>query len=136
MNRSKLNFLLICTSLCFSGIVSLQAEAQRDFLGPVSEYERVAFLTPGGKYTENDIQANGHLTPAQKFKGFKASHNAQPKSGDTICPITLTKANPNCSWVVNGKTYQFCCPMCIDEFLQIAKEHPDELQDPEAYVKE
>jgi multiple sugar transport system substrate-binding protein len=38
-----------------------------------------------------------------------------------ICPISKTKAAPKFSWVVGGKTYQFCCPPCVDEFVQTAK---------------
>lgn len=93
------------------------------------------FLTPGGKYTEADIAANGRLTAMQKFKGFQAKHDANPKPGDRICPITDTKANPLCAWVVGGKTYEFCCPPCVEEFVRMAKETPEVIKDPETYVK-
>jgi TIGR03009 family protein len=36
--------------------------------------------------------------------------------------------------VIGGKTYEFCCPPCIDEFVILAKEDPDRLLPPEAYV--
>jgi len=96
--------------------------------------ERELFLTSGGKYTEADIAANGFQTASQKFKGFKAAHDLRPKAGDKICPITLTKANPECTWVVGGKEYQFCCPPCVTEFVMLAKEDGD-IKDPEEYVK-
>src|SRR5262249_18461368 len=99
------------------------------------EEERRLYLTPGGKYTAGDIQANGKRTASEKFRGALASHDLKPKPGDRICPITLTKANPKFTWVVNGKSYQFCCPPCIDEFVKEAKEKPHELKDPEEYVK-
>ena len=93
------------------------------------------FLTPGGTYTEADIAANGRLTAQQKFKGFQAKHDVNPKPGDRLCPISETKANPLCAWVIGGKTYEFCCPPCVEEFVRMAKEKPDEIKDPKAYVK-
>jgi len=96
--------------------------------------EKELYLTPGGKYSQKDIIANGEMTRSQKFASFKASHNPNPKTGEKICPVTLTKANSECTWVVDGKDYQFCCPICIDEFLLLAKEHPDQIKDPEFYI--
>ncbi len=94
------------------------------------------YLTPGGAYTEADIEANGRQTAAQAFVGFRAQHDFNPAPGDPLCPITRTKGNPECTWVIGGKTYQFCCPPCIDEFVIMAKEDPDSLLPPEAYVQE
>src|SRR5262249_32248599 len=82
--------------------------------------EEQLYLTPGGKYTEADIKANGNMTAAEKFKGLRSSHNARTKEGDRICPISETRANPQFTWVVGGKTYQFCCPPCVDEFVKLA----------------
>jgi YHS domain-containing protein len=99
------------------------------------EDEKKLYLTPGGKYSEADIQANGNVTASQKFKGFKASHDLKPKPGSKICPVTLTKANPQCAWIIGGKTYEFCCPPCVDEFVSLAKTNPEEVRSPEDYVK-
>lgn len=101
------------------------------------EAERQLYLTPGGLYTEADIEANGHLTASEKFKGFRAKHDLHPKPGDRICPVTLTLANPKCTWIIGGKTYQFCCPPCVDNFLELAKNEQTskDIQDPEYYVK-
>jgi hypothetical protein len=101
-----------------------------------ADEERKLYLTPGGKYTEADIKANGNKTASEKFQGVTASHDLRPKAGDKLCPITLTKANPKFTWVVGGKAYEFCCPPCVDEFVQTAKEKPDEVKEPGAYVKE
>jgi YHS domain-containing protein len=79
------------------------------------------FLTPGGLYTEADIKANGRKTVAQKYPDFMAEHDAKPKKGQRVCPITDTVANPKLTWVVGGKTYQFCCPPCVTEFVKKAK---------------
>ena len=98
--------------------------------------ERKLYLTPGGKYTAADIRANGNQTASEKFKGLKAEHDLKPKRGDKICPITLTKASPKFSWVIGGKTYEFCCPPCVDEFVALAKESPAEVKDPEEYRKQ
>lgn len=97
--------------------------------------EQKLYLTPGGKYTQADIKANGNVVASVKFKGFKAEHDLKPKKGDKICPVTLTKANPKCTWIIGGKNYEFCCPPCVDEFVALAKEKPNEIQDPESYRK-
>lgn len=96
---------------------------------------RELYLSPGGIYTAADIIANGNMTAGEKFKGIVASHDLTPKPGDKICPITLTKANPKFSWIIGGKTYDFCCPPCVDEFVALAKTDPERIQDPTAYVK-
>lgn len=96
---------------------------------------RKLYLTPGGAYTAADIAANGSTTASERYEGQMAKHDTKPKSGDLLCPITMTKANPRFSWVINGQTYLFCCPPCIDEFVQLAKEHPEELKAPEDYKK-
>lgn len=96
---------------------------------------RKLFLTPAGKYTAADIAANGNKTATQAFRGFVPTHDLKPKVGDKICPITLTKANPKCSWIIDGKTYEFCCPPCVEEFVKLAKEQPAEIKEPTEYVK-
>ncbi len=100
-----------------------------------NEAERELYLTPGGIYTQSDIEANGNVTASEKFQGFMAAHDMNPKPGDKICPVTFTKANAKCSWIVGGKKYEFCCPPCVDEFVTLAKTNPDEVKAPEEYVK-
>ncbi len=118
------------------GFKSVSAPHDEGMLDKVSgTEERQLYLTPGGKYTEADIKANGNMTASQKFKGVMASHDMKPKSGDKICPITMTKANPKFTWIVGGKAYEFCCPPCVDEFVKTAKEHPEEIKEPGSYVK-
>ncbi|MEQ1827813.1 MAG: hypothetical protein ABL921_17770 [Pirellula sp.] len=97
--------------------------------------EKELYLTPGGRYTAADVAANGNVTASQKFNGIKSAHDMNPKSGDRICPITETKANPKFSWIIDGKTYQFCCPPCVDEFLKTAKASKDPLPEPESYTR-
>ena len=97
--------------------------------------QSVLFLTPGGLYTDADIKANGRKTVAQKYPDFMAQHDAKPKPGDRVCPITDTKANPKLTWVVGGKTYPFCCPPCVVEFVKKAKTNPASIKDPNDYVK-
>ncbi len=97
--------------------------------------EQKLYLEPGGIYSTADIEANGRVTASRKFEGFMAKHDMNPKSGDKICPVTETKANPECSWVVNGQVYEFCCPPCVDEFVGWAKTQPDKIQPPETYVQ-
>jgi hypothetical protein len=98
-----------------------------------SEEERALFLTPGGKYTAADIEANGNTVPSVKFRGIRATHDSHPKPGTPICPISETKSNPKFTWVIDGKPYEFCCTPCIEEFVATAKEKPDEVKAPEFY---
>jgi hypothetical protein len=100
-----------------------------------TEAERDLYLKPHGGYTAADIRANGPLLPSQKFKGIRAEHDMHPKPGDRLCPITNTRANPKFAWIVGGRSYEFCCPPCIDEFVQRAREKPETIRAPEAYVK-
>ncbi len=103
--------------------------------GVDADEERALYLTPGGLYTEADIKANGSMTASDKYKGKMAKHDMKPKAGDKICPITMTKANPKFTWIIGGKTYEFCCPPCIDEYVLLAKTSPKEVLDPNEYVK-
>ena len=103
--------------------------------GVDADEERALYLTPGGIYTEADIKANGSVTAGEKFKGKMAKHDMKPKAGDKICPITMTKANPKFTWIIGGKSYEFCCPPCIDEYVLLAKTSPKEVLDPSEYVK-
>jgi hypothetical protein len=112
------------------------AAAPSDVPGAVEgEAARKLYLTPGGLYSQKDIEANGNVTAGQKYRSFAARHDLKPQPGDKICPITLTKANQECTWIVGGKTYEFCCPPCIDEFVAQAKETPVDIKEPEHYVK-
>lgn len=90
-----------------------------------NDAEKELYLTPGGHYTAADVAANGNMTASEKFRGIKSDHNMHPQAGDTVCPISGTKANPKFTWVIGGKPYQFCCPPCVDEFLTKAKSSTD-----------
>lgn len=100
----------------------------------VSDEERQHYLTPGGIYTTADIKANGDTIPSDKFKGMRWKHG-KAKAGDKLCPVTDNKADPTCSWVVNGKKYEFCCPPCLDKFIDWAKNEPEQIKEPGMYVK-
>lgn len=97
--------------------------------------EQTLYLTPGGRYTEADIVANGKMTASQKFKGMKSDHDMKPKIGDRLCPISGTKANSNFVWIIDGNPYEFCCPPCVDEFLSAAKASTDPLPAPDSFIK-
>ena len=101
-----------------------------------TDEEQSLFLAPGGLYTAADIAANGATVPTVKYKGIRAQHDDNPKAGEKICPISKTKANPKFTWVVGGKSYEFCCIPCIEEFVALAKEKPGEVKDPKDYVKQ
>lgn len=98
------------------------------------EEERL-YTRPEGGYTAADIRANGTQPPSAKYRDVPVRHDPQPEKGDRLCPITRTKANPQFPWRVSGEDYRFCCPPCIDEFVQQARTDPDSLQPAEAYVQ-
>ena len=93
------------------------------------------FRTSAGKYTEADSRANGERSPFEKYRGFRPGHVLKVHAGERLCPVTKTKATLDCTWVVGGLTYAFCCPPCAEEFVKWAKERPEEIQPPETYVK-
>lgn len=100
----------------------------------VDDAERELYLVPGGKYTRADILANGEQTASERYRGFQARHDVNPQPGDMLCPVTRTKANPDCTWIINGNAYRFCCPPCIDELVQLAKRQPEQLRPPEEFI--
>src|SRR5262245_62641354 len=100
-----------------------------------TEREVALFLTPGGIYTHDDIQKNGNTVPAVKFYGVEWSHDDNPKVGDMLCPVTVQKSDDKCTWWINGKRYEFCCPPCLEKFVRMAKESPDKVKDPAEYLK-
>jgi hypothetical protein len=117
-----------------SGHGSEHGEAMPEKVGTAEE--RALYLTPGGIYTAQDIAANGNTVASAKFKGLRPKHDNEPKPGEKICPISLTKANPEFTWIIAGKPYQFCCPPCVDEFVAMAKESPEKVKDPSEYVQD
>jgi hypothetical protein len=92
------------------------------------------FLTPSRIYTLADIKANGNMTPAEKFKGKVWAHEEDLKPGDKICPVTKNKADPECSWIVKGQRYEFCCPPCLDKFIGWAHNQPERIKDSKEYI--
>jgi len=100
-----------------------------------SEKERQLFLQPGGIYTQADIEANGNRVPSVKFKDVESwPHEDAMQVGDKICPVTKNKADARCSWIVNDKEYEFCCPPCLHKFIGWAKKEPEKVKDPSEYV--
>ena len=133
INISGERFRLGFTSVNASHDTSDAETGMPDKLAASAEQD--LYLVPDGRYTAADIVANGNTTASKKFRGIKSSHDMFPKTGDRICPITETKANPKFTWVVDGKAYLFCCPPCVDEFVKTAKASSDPLAEPDSYVK-
>jgi hypothetical protein len=145
MKTERQKLTLVAIASLFVGLVAYRVWRSADLPAsrraiemPASmreDEERALYMSPGGKYTLVDIEANGGSVASRKYRGFQASHDYEPMPGDTLCPVTRTKANPSCTWTVDGKVYQFCCPPCVDEFVRLAKQHPDRIRAPEYYVK-
>ena len=104
--------------------------------GKPNPKEVALFLTPGGIYSAADINQNGNIVPSVKFEGMSWLHDDDLKKGDKLCPVTDNKADAQCVWVVNGKKYEFCCTPCLEKFVNWAKNQPDKVKPPEAYIKE
>jgi hypothetical protein len=100
-----------------------------------TEKEAALFLTPGGIYTAADIAKNGNVVPSVKFQGMSWAHEDDLKPGDKVCPVTANKADPQCEWYVNGQKYEFCCPPCLEKFVNWAKTQPEKVKPAERYVK-
>lgn len=118
--------------LCFSCLYGNEITTCDD---SIPKHEKELYLSAGGKYTLEDIAANGSVTRSQKFKNFVSTHDRNPQAGDILCPVTGVKANPECVWIIAKESYQFCCPNCIDEFLILAKEQPEKVKTAASYVK-
>ncbi len=102
---------------------------------PLSAADKKLFLIPGGLYTAEDIATNGGTSPYQKFAAVIPMHEAKVNPGDPVCPISETKPNAKLPWIIGGKTYIFCCPPCIGEFLTKAKTTPSLIKSPQEYIK-
>ena len=44
-------------------------------------------------------------------------------AGNTICPVSGDKVNPNVTYIFDGKRYAFCCPMCVKKFKKDPKKY-------------
>ncbi len=57
----------------------------------------------------------------------ESSKSAAAEVGNKICPVSGEKIDEKikATYEYNGKIYNFCCPMCIDEFKK----------DPGKYIK-
>ena len=97
-------------------------------------FERDLVLKPRGAYTQEDINASGRDIPSLKYKDVRTRHSTRPKRGDRLCPVSRIKADARITWVVRGKTYQFCCPPCVVDFVALAKDRPDDIVAPEDLV--
>lgn len=93
------------------------------------------FSNPGGKYTQGDIEANGSATAAGKFADHEVEHDLAPGKEGWLCPVAAARSEPGVAWSVAGRKYRFCCSVCIDEFVRLAKEQPGLVKSPEAYWK-
>lgn len=98
------------------------------------EEQRRIFLSAGGKYLDSDIRDNGGVSADANFAALAPTHNHAPKPGDRVCPVSGFKADSSITWVVGRERYAFCCQPCIDEFVLLAKEKPDDVRPAASYV--
>ncbi len=95
--------------------------------------EAALHATPGGRYTDADIRANGAGPASAKFCGERPAHDHDPVAGEVVCPVSKLRPDPRFVWVVGDREYRFCRPPCVDEFVALAKDKPGEVREPDAY---
>jgi len=100
-----------------------------------AELVRSVVLTPKGQYTWADTEAEKQGVPTEKYRELKVIHDMRPKPGDRLCPVTRAKAAPRIQWQVDGRTYLFCCPPCIVDFIEAARASIKPMIAPEQLVK-
>lgn len=105
------------------------------FRSAFDDEQRRIFLSAGGKYLDSDIRINGGCPADAGFAAIAPSHDHTPKTGDRVCPVSGFKAEPTIAWQIGGQNYLFCCQPCIDEFVLLAKEKPEEVKPVERYVR-
>jgi hypothetical protein len=99
-----------------------------------AEQERI-YRTPGGRYTEADIQSAGRRSAVEQYRAYRGHRLVPARAGEPVCPVTRMKADNTLTWTVSGRQYRFCCPGCIDEFVIAARDRPEEIKTPEAYKR-
>ena len=90
------------------------------FASVITFYVLLLMFTPVyGAGTEMHKHEHMMGEPTYHMEG-EGMHN-----GDAgICPVLHEKASKDYPYTYKGKTYYFCCPMCVDEFKK----------DPEKYI--
>ncbi len=81
-------------------------------------------------YAQEHSQHNQMMqmpTDEQKQAAASGTSKGTVNVGNKICPVSGEKINEEtkATYEYEGKVYNFCCPMCIDEFKK----------DPQKYIK-
>ncbi|MDD5449820.1 MAG: YHS domain-containing protein [Candidatus Omnitrophica bacterium] len=71
--------------------------------------------------------AKGHGGHVEAAETGSSAQTAVEEVGNKICPVSGEEITEEgkATYEYKGKTYNFCCPMCIDEFKK----------DPEKYIE-
>ncbi len=87
---------------------------------------KISFAMSCGDHSK---QGSDTLKQKDKEQGTVTATSAKEKveAGNKICPVMGTKIEKGkqVKYEYKGKVYNFCCPMCIDEFKK----------DPEKYIQ-
>lgn len=92
------------------------------------------FATPGGAYTQADIDLNGTTPPFVRFHDFVHTYDIAPKPGKMVDPILGTLASGGMTWYVGGKLYSFASIPSLEEFVRRAKTDPKTIPPAEAFT--
>jgi YHS domain-containing protein len=71
------------------------------------------FVLSGNTYSQDEIK-----------KGKNAAKSEQAEELNTICPVSTEPADPEITYMYEGKTYSVCCNSCLKKFKK----------DPEKYI--
>lgn len=96
----------------------------------------VIFISGGLSYAAAEDQGSGHhqmtqMPTYEQKQAVNTDSGAIPEkavdAGNKICPVSGEKIvdNLKATYEYEGKIYNFCCPVCIDEFKK----------DPQKYIK-
>lgn len=84
-------------------------------------FKNASYAAMCGTEESSNVHA-GHM-----HSGHSHAQEAEPVDvGNEICPVTGEKINEKtkATYTYEGKIYNFCCPMCINDFKK----------DPEKYI--
>ncbi|AIE87792.1 hypothetical protein OP10G_4424 [Fimbriimonas ginsengisoli Gsoil 348] len=110
------------------------APAKEKQLAEADAKARELFASPGGAYTQADIELNGKVPPSERFEKVEFLYSMKPYPGQPIDPILKTKTGGAFDWYIGGKKYHFSSVATIEEFVLRAKKDPSSIQSPEHYV--
>ena len=72
----------------------------------------------------------GHGKADNETKGGQSDHKGHSNAGDEICPVSGEKIHEKTkvTYEYKGKIYNFCCPMCIEDFEKDSEKYIERME--------